>query len=456
MASSPPKTPDFPAVPDTSASERIPRRRFLGRLAGGAAASVLLPGQLLGAVPPPRSRPDARTLGAPGAPRLPADEEFWREVKALFPLHPERIPMNAANLCPTPVTVTEEAARLALEIDGDQSFQNRARFGPLRDEVRARLAGYLGADHEEVALVRNTSEGNNIVIGGLELGPGDEVVLWDQNHPSNDVAWDVRAERRGFRVRRVATPRTPRTPLELLAPFVEALGPTTRVLAVTHVSNVSGVRLPVRELCEAARQRGVLTLVDGAQTFGADALDLHGLGCDFFTGSAHKWFMGPKEVGILYARGEVASRVWPGVVSVGWPGARDRGALRFETLGQRDDARLGAMGPAVELHERITPERVQARIRELVQVLRTGIAEAVPGTRFVTPEAPELSGGVLVFRLPGVETREAYEALFREHGIGGAAMGGEDGGVRLCPHVYNVRADAERVVEAVASVAGRG
>jgi isopenicillin-N epimerase len=80
------------------------------------------------------------------------------------------------------------------------------------------------------------------------------------------------------------------------------MGPSTRVLALTHVSNVTGARLPVREICRAARERGVLTLVDGAQTFGSDVLDLHDLGCDFFTGSAHKWFVGPKEVGILYVR----------------------------------------------------------------------------------------------------------------------------------------------------------
>jgi selenocysteine lyase/cysteine desulfurase len=361
--------------------------------------------------------------------------------------------MNAANLCPTPRPVTEEAARLALQIDGDQSFQNRARFGPLREEARARLAAYLRALPEEVALVRNTSEANNIVIDGLDLGPGDEVLLWDQNHPSNSTAWDVRAERRGFRVRRVATPPDPAGPESLLRPFLREIRPATRVVAVTHVSNVTGVRLPVRELCVHARERDVLTLVDGAQTFGADALDLHELGCDFFTGSAHKWFMGPKEVGILFARAEVAARVWPGVVSVGWEGSRDRGALRFETLGQRDDARLAAMTPATAFHEEIGPERIQERIRELVAALRTGIGEAVPGTRFVTPEPPDLSGGVLIFRLPGVPVQGGYQALYRDHGIGGAAMGGEDGGIRLCPHVYNVMDDVERVVEAVSAVA---
>jgi isopenicillin-N epimerase len=437
--------------PASTDPEGVPRRRFLYQMLTGVAAAASLSPVALSAR---ASRAAGPFLPADGA-SFP-DESFWQQVKARFPLHPRRISMNAANLCPTPTGVTEVVSALAREIDGDQSFQNRARFGPMREEARAALARYLGADPEEVAMVRNTSEGNNIVIGGLDLGPGDEVVLWDQNHPSNNVAWDVRAERLGFAVRRVTTPQRPESPEDLLGPFLEATGPGTRVLAVTHVSNVTGVQLPIRALCAEARERGILTLVDGAQTFGSHVLDLPDLGCDFFTGSAHKWFMGPKEVGILYARPESAARVWPGVVSVGWPGARDRGALRFETLGQRDDPRVVAMETAVGFHQGIGPRRIEDRIRTLMRTLREGIREAVPDARFVTPEAERLSGGVLVFQLPGVDRNEGYRALYREHGIGGAAMGGESGGIRLCPHIYNTLEDAERAVAAVAEIAGRG
>jgi isopenicillin-N epimerase len=453
MASLPHSTPHLPTPSAGGDPAALPRRGFLRSLAAGAAAGALLPADLLaltGGVP---HGPDDGAVLFPhhGSHRL--DEDFWREVKARFPLDPDRISMNAANLCPTPTGVTEAIAVLSAEIDGDQSFQNRARFGPMRDEARAEVARYMGAGRDEVALVRNTSEANNIVIGGLDLGPGDEVVIWDQNHASNSVAWDVWAERSGFSVRRVATPSDPQGPESLAEPFVRAMGPRTRVLALTHVSNVSGVRLPIREICRVARERGVLTLVDGAQTFGSDALDLQDLGCDFFTGSAHKWFVGPKEVGILYAWKEAAARVWPGVVSVGWDGARDRGALRFETLGQRDDARVVAMETAVCFHRWIGPERIEARIRELVAHLRTGIGDAVPGAEFVTPEEPGLHGGVLTFRLPGVDFREGYEALYRDHGIGGAAIGG---GIRLCPHVYNTLEDADQAIRAVAEVARSG
>ena len=121
---------------------------------------------------------------------------------------------------------------------------------------------------DEIALVRNTSEANNTVNNGLALKPGDEVVLWDQNHPTNNVAWDVRAARFGLRVRRVQTPAAPADAAQLVKVFEDAFGPRTRVLALTYVSNVSGLRLPVRELCESAHRRGIHVHVDGAQTWG--------------------------------------------------------------------------------------------------------------------------------------------------------------------------------------------
>ena len=123
------------------------------------------------------------------------------------------------------------------------------------------------------------------------------------------------------------------------------------MIAFSHVSNVSGIRLPEKALWQLARERGVLSLVDGAQTFGACPLDLHDMGCDFFTASSHKWFCGPKEVGLLYVRKDRVAALHPTLVGLGWEKARTAGARKFETLGQRDDARIAAMLEAVRFHE---------------------------------------------------------------------------------------------------------
>ena len=191
----------------------------------------------------------------------------------MFPFTEERVPMNAANLCPSPVQVAETVSSLTRSIDVDCSFQNRERFSEDLERARSAVANQIGVEADEVALVRNTSEANNVINNGLDLGAGDEVVLWDQNHPTNNVAWAVRARRRGFALKHVTVPPTPSDTEELIEPFRQAITPNTRVLALTHASNVSGIQLPVRELCEIARRAGIHVHVDGAQTWGALQLD---------------------------------------------------------------------------------------------------------------------------------------------------------------------------------------
>lgn len=383
----------------------------------------------------------------------PGGEDYWEMVRRQFSFRENRVPMNAANMCPSPRAVADQVAELTGDVDADCSFQNRAKFQGLLETSRQKAAQHLGVSADEIALVRNTSEANNTVNNGLTLKSGDEVVLWDQNHPTNNVAWDVRAARFGLRVRRVHTPAAPADAGQLVKVFEDAFGPRTRVLALTHVSNVSGLRLPVRELCESAHRRGIYVHVDGAQTWGALNVNLRELGCDSYTGSAHKWFIGPKEVGLLYVRKERIGEVWPNVVAPGWGSKVEpdvKGARKFESLGQRDDAALAAVATAVDFHLAIGPARVESRVYELANALKAGLKEA--GAELVTPSDPALSAGVCVMRVPSGKGNEVYQKLYAEHGIAGAPSGG----LRLCPHVYNTREHVERAVRGVRALLNRG
>ena len=166
------------------------RRKFLQGMVGGAAAWPAFEG-----LPPA------------------AGESDWERVRRQFPFTEEKVPMNAANLCPSPFAVVERVTELTRDIDIDCSFNNRAKFDQLRERSRQKVAAQLGVSTDEIALVRNTSEANNIINNGLALRPSDEVLLWDQNHPTNNVAWEVRAARFGLVVKRVATPRHPTSPV---------------------------------------------------------------------------------------------------------------------------------------------------------------------------------------------------------------------------------------------------
>ncbi len=413
----------------------LSRRSFLVNLAGGAA---FLPAA-------------AATLNEL-SPRLDAasgSESYWELVRQQFPFREDKVPMNAANLCPSPRVVAEKVVELTRDIDVDCSFNNRGKFEKLLETSRQKVAEQLGVTPDEIALVRNTSEANNIVNNGLMLKPGDEIVLWDQNHPTNNVAWEVRAARFQLALKRVTTPPSPADVGDLIRAFEVALTPKTRVLALTHVSNVSGLRLPVRELCELAHHLGIYVHVDGAQTWGALSLNLRELGCDSFAASAHKWFVGPKEVGLLYVRQDRIPQIWPSVVAPGWGEDAEpdvKGARKFESLGQRDDASLAAIGTTADFHHLLGSAHIETRIRELAGALKAGLKEV--GIKMVTPADPRVSAGVCVIEVAPEGRQQVFNRLYEEYGIAGSTAGG----LRLCPHLYNTMDHIHRAVQAVGAM----
>ncbi|ALO45606.1 aminotransferase class V-fold PLP-dependent enzyme [Pseudohongiella spirulinae] len=376
-------------------------------------------------------------------------ESFWNQVRQQFLFTEEKVPMNAANLCPSFSRVADEVSALTVDIDRDCSFNNRAKFSSLKELARERIASQLNVSGDEIALVRNTSEANNTIISGLDLKAGDEVVIWQENHPTNHVAWQVRAARQGYTVRVVETPSPLRSPQDLVDAFMARITDRTRVLALTHVSNVSGIKLPLAELVAAAHARGIYVHVDGAQTWGAMSLDLSALAVDSFTASAHKWYMGPKEVGLLFVKAENIERIWPLTVASGWGSGvqtRQAGARKFESLGQRDDAALAALGLTAAIHDAIGPERIERRIVELSQKLKQGVAGS--GLTLVTPMAQELSFGVCIIAVPDGRAGAIADRLYNDFGIAGAATGG----LRLCPGIYNMPDHINRAIVAAGAL----
>jgi selenocysteine lyase/cysteine desulfurase len=360
----------------------------------------------------------------------------------------DSVPMNAANLCPMPLAVRRAQEHYAQALDLDLSPDNRHRIEALKEEARSRIAALLGVLANELAVVRNTSEANNVIVQGIPLKHGDEVVLWDQNHPSNSVAWDVQASRSGATVRRFAVPVDAASVEEVVDLFVSAVGANTKVLAFTHISNSTGFRTPLAEICAAVRrqQADVHIHIDGAQTWGAVAIDLGAIDCDSFSGSAHKWFMGPREVGILYVRERHIDRIWPNVVSVPWGSTTadaPQGARKFDALGQRDDAAIAALTDAAAFHEVMTPAGVESRSAMLAGRLREGLENL--GLPFVSSSNPEFASSVIVLRASGENAAKLVDEIHSHAGIITAAVGG----LRMSPHVYNSEEHVDRVVAAI-------
>jgi selenocysteine lyase/cysteine desulfurase len=162
--------------------------------------------------------------------------------------------------------------------------------------------------------------------------------------------------------------------------------------------------------------------------------------------------MGPKEVGLLYVRKDRIGDIWPNVIAPGWGSGvqpQAKGARKFETLGQRDDAALAAVAATVEFHRTIGAARIEARMSELAQALKSAVQAA--GIPLVTPMSAALSGGVCVIQVPSEKRQEVYQKLYEKHGIAGAPTAG----LRLCPHVYNTQEHIERAVAGVKALCGK-
>ncbi len=419
-----------------SDTPRHPSRREFARVfaAGGSAALFALR---------PHAWAEAAVAAAPAA----ADEKYWTGIRDGFVMPQGYACLNAANLCPSPARVLDSYFESTRSVDRDPSPQNRQKTREGREGARRALAATLRVTPEEIVITRNTSESNNFVSSGLDLKSGDEVVIFADNHPSNHNAWRQKAERFGFTVRIVQQVSPHPGAEHYIEAFKRELTPRTRVVALTHVTASVGDLMPVREICALAREHGALSIVDGAQSFGALDVDLSDMKPDFFTGSAHKWPCGPKECGLLYVNARVHDRIKPSIVSL-YPG--EVGISRtMEAFGQRDEPAIVGFGEALALQTQIGRPAIEARARELAQMLMEGL-KPIEGVTIWTHRDPGRSAGIVSFQPGSLDIRKLHQALYERDRIACATRGGTDRpGIRFSPHFYNLQSDVDRAVAAV-------
>jgi selenocysteine lyase/cysteine desulfurase len=424
------------------ATSTVSRRDFARLLALGGAAPFLPAGV---------AWPRPATL--PPTPEAP-DERFWQSVRDQFVMPADLAMMNAANLCPSSAPVLETMYRNTKDMDRDPSFDNRVKMGQGRETVRGLLAGFLRVTPEEIVITRNTSESNNLVSSGLDLKAGDEVVIFADNHPSNNTAWKEKAKRFGFTVKAIPDVNPHPGFDYYIEAATKAITPQTRVLAFTHLTSTVGDLFPAKALCRMARERGVLTLVDGAQTFGLMDVDLSDVQPDFYSGSAHKWACGPKENGVLYIDKRVHSKIWASIYSA-YPGASGI-SKTFESFGQRDEPAMIAFGEALNFQTKIGRPAIEARARELTRALMEGLRK-IEGVKIWTSPDPARSVGIVSFQPAGLDVRKLSTALYQKDRIGCATRGGQDRpGIRLSPHFYNTHAEIDRALAAVKTYVAAG
>ncbi|HVH55015.1 MAG TPA: aminotransferase class V-fold PLP-dependent enzyme [Vicinamibacterales bacterium] len=430
-------------MPSESFAPGVSRRDFARLfIAGGSAALAAHPAWAQTAPP---------SLPAAGP---SAGEPFWRAVRAQFVMPSELAVMNAANLCPAPAPVIDTLRRETDRVDRDPSAQNRAGLSQAKEATRRALAAFLRVTPEEVVITRNTSESNNLVSNGLELKAGDEVVIFSDNHPSNNQAWLEKGKRFGFTVS-VIEQKNPHPGADFYVDaFTRAFSPRVKLVAFTHVTSTVGDLFPAKEICAAARSRGVLTLVDGAQSFGQMDVDLRDMDPDLYSGSAHKWPCGARECGVLFINTRVHDRIWPASYSA-YPGAVGI-SRRMEAFGQRDEATMIAFAEALAFQERIGRKAIQDRSARLADQLVEGL-QKISGFRLFTSPDAKRRAAVVTFEPGTLDRTKLVAALYEQHRVGVVTGGGAGrAGVRVSPHIYNTPDEIDRLLNTLTRYAHSG
>jgi selenocysteine lyase/cysteine desulfurase len=414
------------------------RRRELLRNAATAAALFGVPASAATRPAPP----------LPSTDLLQRDPEaFWtriREDQFLLPGWRAFLNNGSLGIAPRPVVdaVTDYLTRSA-----GLEMEEYPRWGyETLDDMRSELAAYLGCAKDELALMHNATEALSTVAAGVDLKAGDEVILTDQEHPSGKSGWLMRQAREGIIVREVKIPLPPKDAGQVADILVSAIGPRTRMLSFSGITSPTGLILPVRDICEAARAKGVATLVDGAHVHGQIHMPISELGCDYFAGSPHKWMFAPAGCGFLYIREENLDRLWPHTVTAGWDNKQLK-AARFQMMGTNNRAIFEGLMAGVRFANRLGPERIHARIHALARTVRQE-ASKVPYLELLTPEDDRMYGSLVTFRFQ--KKPDAFFAACKKKRIwttGGSPL-------RVSTHVHTRPADIALLFETMRETLG--
>ncbi len=384
------------------------------------------------------------------------DDAVFAEARRHF-LIPDGVAYcNTGTLGASPREVVDAVAdgtrRLEAELAAWPYFQADGEpltgYQPLV-ELRGAVGAFVGASADEIAINQNATMGMSVLANGLDLAAGDEVLSTDHEHVGGICCWRLRAKRHGVVVKELALgPALAGGPEAIVKLFADAITPRTRVISFSHITSGLGILLPARELCRLARERGALSVIDGAQAVGQILVNVKELGCDAYAGSPHKWLLAPKGTGFLYVSKQAQNRFWTTLASTAWDD-RDKGAFRFMQYGTGSVPVADGLRAALHFVSGIGMDRIARWDAMLTKRLRDGLAK-IPKARLSSPADPRLAAAITTFRIEGVAPRALQDALWARK-VRVRAQGDERG-VRLSAHLYVGPADIDRVLESAAAL----
>ena len=380
-------------------------------------------------------------------------DDFWAFVQQSFSGGRGIINLNNGGVSPSPRIVTEALNKYNWQQEDATAYTMWQILEPQSERIRTELAALFGCDREEIAITRNASESLEILLLGLDLKRGDEILTSTHDYPRMITTLQQRERREGIALKTVKLPLVPKDPMEIARAFEAGITPKTRVILASHVVNITGQITPIRAICEMGRARNIEVIVDGAHSFAHFPFTRDQIGCDYFGTSLHKWLFAPKGTGMLYVKRDRIERVWPLMAAE----KKDAADIRkFEEIGTHSAAPRLAIGEAILFHRGIGAERKADRLRYLARYWENRLA-AIPKIRLHTPLDQAQSCAIGTVEIEGVEPGQLAKYLFAAHRIFVTPiLHDEFKGLRVTPSVYTTVEELDRFCEVMESVAKRG
>lgn len=390
-----------------------------------------------------------RAASAVSPEALARDEAFWATVRGDYAMAEDFAQLEYGYYHPC------NRAVLAVEIETMRAGQRRGshykrrEMTADREAARADLARVAGASPEEIGLMRNATDALNIIVHGLPLRAGDEIVHSDQDYPSTMEALDQRAQRDGLILRAAPLPLDPVSEEEVIARYAAQITPRTRVLVLTHVINFSGQVLPLRKLCALGRERGLHVVVDAAHSFAQLDFSCRDLGCDYLAASLHKWLGAPLGTGLLYVRDARIAGLAP---LYGDTRLARTDIRKLEHFGNMPDSAHTGLREAIRWHEALGAAAKGARLHYL-QRRWTDVARILPRVRVLTPTDPRRHAAIGTFTIEGLAPSAIVETVLKRYGLfTNAITHPVVTGVRVTPGVPTLVAEVDRLITALREI----
>lgn len=366
-----------------------------------------------------------------------SDDQLFGEVRNQLMLDDNLVYLNTGTLGPAPKLAHDKITALMARLEANPAIEN---FGPMGREMeltRGKVASFMGAQEDEIILTRNTTEGISLVCSGIDWNVGDEILTTNHEHGGAETGLNFLAASKGAVINKITMPYPAASKQQLLDLVDENLTDKTKILLLSHVETVTGLRWPIKEVADMLKGRDILFIVDGAQAPGMLNINLHDMGCDVYACSGHKWIMGPKETGVLYLKKDIQHQV-NSVFTTGGYGVYSASA------GTRNAPIIIGFGDVLDWHMAIGTERIEARCMELAKYCYEKLS-AVDGINIISSSDEELSSAIVSFSLNDSVPNGVVFRGMRDKGITIKTLP-QYNAIRISNHMFTNNRDVDQMV----------